>query len=500
MAAVGPQASIERYHSDDVMRTASQVRPRFSVAVPPEGKLIYDLGDDADDEKSRYEHVLESAHKCVGHGSAEGAFPEEWDAQLLVGCNKNHQNHRVVLFVPAFLKYCVDDDEEMDRAFKFVILMMDKLVQKDKYIFIYCHSGTQWTHPELVHRLRIAYDILPNSYAKRLKRMYILHPTYGIRIGIAGMWPWISGRLWEKMQFVDNLDELCTLIHPKDTNARRELRRRFPHLVQRVDAEWWGRTPPVIFGAPLSKICQDISVDFLDKTTGRLYPRLPSGVVSLCETLERTSADEVFACMFNVDAALVQQTVHVLDEGDPLDPDTPGQVLWCTLKLFLDCLPVPLLCFDTYDELVKRNLTTDDRSALRNLLLEVLHQHLPRDSAFLALYLASFFHTMCENSMLRDKTEPSVIETKLSTSSSVEVIASETPIIELNPSFAAEVFASGFVRPKDPATKTQDISPVINSLVETLILSSEDLTFWVGERITPPPFEEEDEDRESHSE
>ncbi|CAK0818322.1 unnamed protein product, partial [Prorocentrum cordatum] len=104
--------------------------------------------------------------------------------------------------------------DELERAFRFIMLGMDKIAMHEKFIFIYCFLGVDWSHPELASRLRHAYDILPNKYSKNLRRLYVLHATQGLRVTMWTFWAWLTKRTWEKIEYVGSLAALCELVQP----------------------------------------------------------------------------------------------------------------------------------------------------------------------------------------------------------------------------------------------------------------------------------------------
>mmetsp|Transcript_105901 Transcript_105901/g.299360 ORF Transcript_105901/g.299360 Transcript_105901/m.299360 type:complete len:480 (+) Transcript_105901:96-1535(+) len=429
-----------------------------------------------------YTKIVEEARRCVGHGATEGAFPEEWDAQLLVDCGYTCSGHRIMLFCPHFLTPVLNDPDELDRAVRYILLMMDSIAMREKYVFIYCYLGMDWSDPRLAQRLRLAFDILPQKYAKNLQSIYFLHVTAGFRITMWTFRPWLRRELWRKIEYVKTLDALCETLHPVDEARRADMRRRFPQIVQRQDAEWAGREAPVTFGVPLRQLCRGFGVDFTDKTTGRWYPRLPPALIFLCEAMEREAADEEFGGIFSADATAVYNVVEMVDQGRPLDRDMPMSALWCTLKLFLDCLPCPLLSFQAFDELRKKNIHPDDIGVQRDFLVDMFQNKLSEETAYVALYVASFLHTMCENAH----------EKRASAESSAEKEEKEKPI--LTHALAAKVFTPSFIRPKVISEENSRCTLTAVALVETFIGCIEEPDLWIGR-----PVERDDSSTSSDS-
>lgn len=470
---------------------------RKSVAVPAlavVGKSIQNLKKDLaheSDEDAPYNEVIDEAREVLGGRNAFKEFHEEWDAQLLIRCSDTFAGHRVVLFCPFFLRTVLDDSDEMDRAFRYIMLSMDEIGMSRQYIFVYCYLGMDWSNPSLASRLRFAYDILPKKYGLNLKAFYVLHPTNGFRLTMWTFRPMMSNEFWEKVEYVNSLEELGQLLHPEDEAKRSDLRRRFPLAVHRRDAELKGHALPVTFGVPLRQMCLYYGVDFVDKTTGKMYPRLPPAVVFLCEALEREAAEGDFS-VFDADSEGIYQMVDIVDEGRPLERDVSPASLWCVLKLWMDCLPSPLFSFQAIEELVQRRVKAGDTDAQRRFLIDLFHNHLSMESAYVSLYLSSFLHTMCQNAIERQQ-EPST------TSQATTEQASKKKGHLLFPRLAAQVFAPGFIRPREMTDKMHEVIPDAISLLETLITCAEEPELWIGRREPPQHLVPED-NRDTSSE
>ncbi|CAJ1330228.1 unnamed protein product, partial [Effrenium voratum] len=126
-------------------------------------------------------------------------------------------------------------------------------------------------------------------------------------------------------------------------------------------------------------ICNTFGVDYTDKTTGRWYPKLPPAVIFLCEGLEREAADEEFGRLFDVDGAAVHNLLNIIDTGCPLPRELDPALLWCCLKVWLDCLPSPLLSFEAMDRLQADRIQPGDIEKQREFLVELFHQKLYKE-------------------------------------------------------------------------------------------------------------------------
>lgn len=408
-----------------------------------------------------YETIIAEAHTCIGHGSSEGAFHEEWDAQLLVKSGLSADGSQIVIFCPKFLDPCLDDPDELDTAFRYVLLNMDSIVRREQYIFVYCVLGLDWTHPQLSHMVRLAYDILPKMYAKHLQHFYILHATTAFRMSMWTFWASLSERLWSKIVYVDTLEDLCEQIHPNDPTSQAELQRRFPQLVLRSDASRIGKEPPVAFGVAIEQLSDNFGIDYMDKTTGRWFRRLPPSLICLCEVMEREGADEDFTGLFGAESERLFSVIDCIDEGRPLGRDIPMHVLWCALKLFLDCLPTPLFSYEAVEQVQQSDITAADKSAHREFLANLLQRQLLQEASHTALYVATFLHTLCKNAQRKEafckKDQQKTI---------------------LTYHLAAWTFAPAFLRPLRPTKESVEAWPTAVALIETFLRCAEDPELW----------------------
>eukprot|EP00439_Symbiodinium_sp_Y106_P060430 s262_g8.t3 len=682
-------------------------------------KVRWDAGQEDVEVSEPYRRIIEEAKRCIGFGAARGSFPEEWDAQLLVDCGATAEGQRIVLFTPGFLQPILNDADELDRAFHFLLLHMDEMAMQKKYVFVYCCLGMDWSAPLLAERLQIAFEILPRKYTKNLKRFYVLHATSSTHVTMWSFYAWLTPQFWDKIQFVNSIETICEDLHPNDESSQVELRRRFPQVIQRQDALRNGDDPPVNFGVPIriafwrskvkiavllcqesaprtlfathldafttesqirqcfssfgpvekvelkcvekrapkaeqradhvrlhvvfarvvfkevhvlrkaldaatglisahtdparlrqeiddwmaqydereeekkrlaketqvdddgftkvvsgitrtpdgltirgarrpslktgafgesteqtaaptgkkmkskkskempdfyrfqlrekrrdelidhrkrnrkdletvkqmkkakrfkaTAICNTFGVDFTDKTTGRWYPKLPPAVIFLCEALEREAADEEFGKLFEVDPDAVFPLLNTIDYGNPLPRDLDPALLWCCLKVWLDCLPSPLLSFEAMNLLQSREIQPGNIQMQREYLIEIFHEKLPEEVAYVALYISSFLHTMCN-----------VAQDRWGGKAAGSSAPASAPVM-LTPTTAAKVFASGFLRPRAFNGESMKAVPAAESLIATLIEAAEEKDLWIGGEAQDFAKETADTDSDAES-
>jgi len=199
----------------------------------------------------------------------------------------------------------------------------------------------------------------------------------------------------------------------------------------------------------------------------------------LCEAMEREAADEDFGELFCADSAIIYGLVETIDHGKPLGGDLSMGALWCALKLYMDCLPAPLLSFTALDDLRKHNIRRDDYEAKRKFLVDIFQNKLASEQAYVALYTASFLRTMCMNA--QDRVASLAKENRQSEAQPNDSM--------LTPASAAKVFASGFFRPKKLSHEDAQTIPVAIAVVETLTQCAEESDLWVGRHTAAPRWE-----------
>ncbi|CAK0889676.1 unnamed protein product, partial [Prorocentrum cordatum] len=118
----------------------------------------------------------------------------------------------------------------------------------------------------------------------------------------------------------------------------------------------------------------------------------------------------------------------------------------CVLKLYLDCLPSPLLSFSALDELRQRGVRTDDAEGKRRFLVWLFQNKLEDEAACVALYTASFLRLMCQNA--QDRLAASGDGDGRGRSSSSAPSPEDAGGVAITPALAAMAFASSFFRPR----------------------------------------------------
>ena len=103
------------------------------------------------------------------------------------------------------------DVAEMQRLFLYIIRTMDPIVESN-YIVVYLHAGFQDSQRPSLDWLRSVYNIWDQKYSSNLDSLYIVHPTWGLKVFRAMLSPFVSSAFSAKMRYVDSLARLYDIL------------------------------------------------------------------------------------------------------------------------------------------------------------------------------------------------------------------------------------------------------------------------------------------------
>lgn len=78
----------------------------------------------------------------------------------------------------------------------------------DDYVIVYFHQGLNEANKPSTQFLWNSYKELDRNFRKNLKRLYVVHPTWTIRVMWSFFKPFISEKFKNKLVYIFNLDEL----------------------------------------------------------------------------------------------------------------------------------------------------------------------------------------------------------------------------------------------------------------------------------------------------
>jgi hypothetical protein len=216
--------------------------------------------------------------------------------------------------------------------------------------------------------------------------------------------------------------------------------------------------------------------------------------------MEREAAYISFGDMFSMAAEDIYPLMDIVDEGKPLPQNVSHPALWCMLKMFLDCLPTPLLSAGALGELKKRGIGPRDFDKQHTFLVEFFKVNANTETTFLALYLASFLHTMCQNASDRACTEaiPTVVVTGPTSQQSVSTGSDQR--LSLTPALCAKTFASCFFGSNTGNKEHIGMMPTATAVIKVLIEYAEEPELWTGNVPQKPDLDRAESGESSSSE
>mmetsp|Transcript_27096 Transcript_27096/g.38155 ORF Transcript_27096/g.38155 Transcript_27096/m.38155 type:complete len:597 (+) Transcript_27096:98-1888(+) len=96
---------------------------------------------------------------------------------------------------------------DMQKLFLYIISIMDPLVEQD-YILIYVHTSLDADHRPSFQWLKTAYSIFNRKYKKNVKELYIVRPSFWLKLSFGLFRPFLSEKFWKKLRYLNDLKEL----------------------------------------------------------------------------------------------------------------------------------------------------------------------------------------------------------------------------------------------------------------------------------------------------
>jgi hypothetical protein len=151
--------------------------------------------DDADDGES-YRAALASTR------AEDLSDVESLDVVRVWAGGRDRENLPVVVLTPAHLGDC-----DRERAFRLFLREADA-VAAGPYRLVLVHSGRALGPWLAVWAARRAAASLPRRFAKNLAAVSVVHPDLFVRAAAYALRPFLSAKLWHKVQMVDRIEEL----------------------------------------------------------------------------------------------------------------------------------------------------------------------------------------------------------------------------------------------------------------------------------------------------
>lgn len=147
------------------------------------------------------------------------------------GCTTIHYDetlgHSVIIFIPklAFHALRTETEEVITRKILLhFVKVTTELVQSD-YSIIYCHTAVSILSQQSL--ILEYYKIMPRRYKKNLKKMFILHPQFGIKLFFEFTKLFVSAKFYNKLVYVENITMLQKIFPPYANGKYMELSTNF---------------------------------------------------------------------------------------------------------------------------------------------------------------------------------------------------------------------------------------------------------------------------------
>jgi len=175
---------------------------------------------------------------------ADGIDFGELKASGLMQILTDTQNDDRPLVLWIGYKLNMDDDEWVQLCLDYICSSLDELTE-EPFSVVYVHSDPApgWG---FVSDLR---NFLPRKFKKNLCRLTVVDASFAMKCTVALGRPFISDKFWDKLSYVDNVEELCV-----EYGVSREF---WPEGIEKPAAE---PEPEVVEGEP-EEVCVDKSAE-----------------------------------------------------------------------------------------------------------------------------------------------------------------------------------------------------------------------------------------------
>jgi hypothetical protein len=131
------------------------------------------------------------------------------------GCvshGKNPAGQAVLAFFPSMGFGYRDKSEELLRQMLLLFIKSADLVVNQPYSIVYAHASVSWSNQQPV--IYDYYKILPRKYKKNLQKIYVMHPQSSVKVFFELTKMFLSPKFYDKLQFVETVAEFQTIVPP----------------------------------------------------------------------------------------------------------------------------------------------------------------------------------------------------------------------------------------------------------------------------------------------
>jgi len=138
---------------------------------------------------------------------------------LVYHSGKDHNGHPIICIAGCRLP---DPLPDMDKLTLYLLRVLDPLVNSD-YVLVYFHSlMSDRTKPDFSW-LKDVYSIISWKYSTNLRKFYVVHPTFWLKLVNIAFKALTSSEFLEKVEYLDGLTELFDRIPRTQLNVHPEV-------------------------------------------------------------------------------------------------------------------------------------------------------------------------------------------------------------------------------------------------------------------------------------
>jgi len=118
----------------------------------------------------------------------------------------------IIVFVISSLP--ADNPKSLERVLLYLIKSLDPLVTQD-YNVIYFHANIKNHNKPAFNWLKEVYGIFNRKYKKNMKRLFIVHPNFWVKLVLWFTQPFVKKKFWRKVTYIQRLFDLYEFFDPK---------------------------------------------------------------------------------------------------------------------------------------------------------------------------------------------------------------------------------------------------------------------------------------------
>lgn len=216
---------------------------------------------------------------------------------------------------------------------RYFIRTLDPLVNQD-YVIVYVHTGFRSDNQPPFSIFKKSYGLLSRKYKKNLKNVYLLQPTWWVKLVLKLFKPIISSKFYRKIVSIDRVEELFKYMNrhqvklpitmPDSSGGTPELR-------------YFAEDLPTLMLHPLNR--------------DHIMPLLVEDAVRYL-SVRALQTTGIFRVSGNANEIMLLKKQYDSGSAPDLFLQDTEHVVAGLLKLFIRELPDPLFCYDLYSDWV----------------------------------------------------------------------------------------------------------------------------------------------------